>query len=297
MTLKQLQHFLAVQRHASFTLAAREQSIAQPALSISIKNLERQLGVKLFLRHDRNVILSDEGKVLFSYAANIVQQLEDAQLAMSELKGLVKGEVRLGTPSMMGSYFFPDIIMAFKQRYPKLKLTVVDAGTQSIREMLLSAELDVGVILNQNVPPALETQLLLSSQMVAVFSPQHPLAKQALVNFEQFFENDLVMFKPGYFHRDFIDAACEAHNLSARFAFETNLLTMILKIVGQNFATTALLEIVTQNEDSVVGVPFNPAVHLDLALAWRKEGYLSIAERCFIDFVNEYMNSRGDTSL
>ncbi len=97
------------------------------------------------------------------------------------------------------------------------------------------------------------------------------------------------MFKPGYFHRDFIDNTCKEHKLTANISFETNLLPMILSIVKHEYAITALLELVTDHEPEVRAIPFNPPVYLDLALAWRKEGYLSNADRTFIEFVKKYV--------
>ncbi|MFV0486392.1 MAG: LysR family transcriptional regulator, partial [Vibrio fluvialis] len=228
METRHLKHFVTVARNESFTQAAQELHIAQPALSISIKKFEQQLGVVLFKRDERKVTLTHEGSVLLEHATRILQQIEDAQLAMDELKGLVKGEVRLGAPSMMGSYFFPEIVMAFKSHFPNLKMTVIEAGTQSIRKMLLSGELDIGVILNHDLPPDLEVDPLLSSQMVAVVGKEHELAQRKQIEFKEFFEHELVMFKPGYFHREFIDKVCKEHKLSANFSFETNLLPMIL---------------------------------------------------------------------
>ncbi|MEL7293672.1 MAG: LysR substrate-binding domain-containing protein [Pseudomonadota bacterium] len=288
MDSKQLRHFVAVAEHQHFTQAAKALHIAQPALSISIKKLEHNLGVALFRREERTVQLTDEGLVLFEHAKRVLQQLEDAQLAIDELKGLEKGEVRLGAPSMMGSYFFPEVLMAFKSRYPNLKLTLVDAGTRDIREMLLNGELDIGVIDDENVPEDLETDHLLQAEMVAVVAPEHPFAGCDSVSFSNFFDNELVMFKPGYFHRNFIERQAKLCGKEMNFSFETNLLPMILSIVKHEFAITALLSLVTEHEREVVGVPFSPPVKIDLALAWRRDGYLSIADKSFIDFVKRY---------
>lgn len=288
MDSKHLKHFVAVAEHKHFTKAAKALHIAQPALSISIKKLEQSLAVELFRREDRKVSLTDEGAVLYEHAKRVLQQLDDAQLAIDELKGLQKGEVRLGAPSMMGSYFFPEVLMAFKSRYPNLKLTLVDAGTRSIRQMLLDGELDIGVINDENVPDDLETDHLLRSEMVAVVARDHELASRESITFDEFFEHELVMFKPGYFHRDFIENQAAQCDKEMRFSFETNLLPMILSIVKHEFAITALLELVTQHEKDVVAVPFEDRVRLDLALAWRKDGYLSIADKTFIEFVKQY---------
>lgn len=289
MDSRQLKHFLAVAEHQNFTRAADSLHIAQPALSISIKKFEQQLALALFRRSDRRVMLTHEGKILLEHAKRIVQQIDDAQLAMAELKGLEKGEVRLGAPSMVGSYFLPEVVMAFKNLYPNLKMTVINAGTQAIRQMLVDGDLDIGVILNEDVPSELDVDPLLRSQMVAVVGAQHPIAQQASISYQQFFEQELVMFKTTYFHREFIDKLCKEFGYEAKFSFETNLLPMILNIVRREFAITALLEIVTENEPDVVAVPFEAPVYLDLAIAWRKDGYLSNADRTFIDFVKQYV--------
>ncbi len=289
MESKQLKHFLAVAEQGNITHAAKVLNIAQPALSVSIKKFEQSLGVTLFRREDKKISLTPEGETLLVHAKRVIQQLHDAQLAINELKGLAKGEVRLGTPSMMGSYFFPRIVMAFKSQFPDLKLTLVEAGTQSVRNMLLNGQLDIGVISCDNVPDDLETDHLFTSQMVAVVAPEHELAQQESLTFDEFFEHELVMFQRGYFHREFLDHVSEEHGFIMKSSFETNLLPLILSIVKQEFAITALLELVTQNEKEVVGIPFNPPVTLDLALAWRKEGYLSIADRTFIDFIKRYL--------
>ncbi|MGR5068122.1 LysR family transcriptional regulator [Vibrio alfacsensis] len=289
MESKQLKHFLAVAQHRNITHAARFLHIAQPALSISIKKFEQSLGVTLFRRDDKRMSLTKEGETLLVHAKRVIQQLQDAQLAIDELKGLAKGEVRLGTPSMMGSYFFPRIVMAFKCQYPDLKLTLVEAGTHSIRKMLLNGQLDIGVIRCDDVPEGLETDHLFTSQMVAVVSEEHDLAERHAITFDEFFEHDLVIFQHGYFHRELLDQVSQEHGFTMKSSFETNLLPLILSIVKKEFAITALLELVTEHEQEVVGIPFHPPVALDLALAWRKQGYLSIADRTFIDFVKQYV--------
>ncbi|USD63972.1 LysR family transcriptional regulator [Vibrio sp. SCSIO 43136] len=291
MDSRSLRYFAAVAEHKNITHAAKAVCIAQPALSIAIKKLEQELGVTLFRRGDRQVQLTPEGEVLLPYAKSVLQKIEDAQLAMEELKGLRKGEVRLGVPGMMGTYYFPEILMGFKTSYPQLNLTIVEAGTQAIKNMLLKGELDLGVIIDENVPDELESEHFYRSQMMAVVAPQHPLAVEPSVTFEKFFSYELAMFKTGYFHREFIDTISQTQELVPRFSFETNLLPLLLRIVRQEYAITALLELVVSHESNVVGVAFEPPKFLNLALAWRKGGYLSIAERTFIDYLKRHSDN------
>ncbi|MBU2897653.1 LysR family transcriptional regulator [Vibrio hepatarius] len=289
MDTRHLKHFVAVAELKHFTQAARELHIAQPALSMSIKKFEQQLGVELFRRDDRHVSLTNEGRVLYQHAKRVLQQIDDAKLAINELKGLEKGEVRLGAPSMMGSYFFPQVLMAFKAHYPNLKITLVDAGARSIRQMLLEGELDIGVIDGQNVPEDLETDYLSEEEMVAVVGSEHYIANRESISFEEFFDHELVMFKPGYFHRDFVEDKARLYKREIKFSFETNLLPLILSVVKHEFAITALLKLVTDNETDVVAIPFDDPVCIRLSLAWRRNGYLSIADRTFIEFVKQYV--------
>lgn len=117
MDVRQLKYFVTLAEIGNFTAAAKVLNIAQPALSIAIKKLETSLGLDLFHRNERKITLTHEGEVLMPHARLVIQQLKDAEVAMAELRGLEKGEVRLGVPSMLGSYFFPEILMGFKSQY------------------------------------------------------------------------------------------------------------------------------------------------------------------------------------
>ncbi|WP_413111669.1 LysR family transcriptional regulator [Thaumasiovibrio sp. DFM-14] len=287
MSTKQLHYFLVLAKHCHFTRAAAELHIAQPALSIAIKNLEQHVGLTLFHRQGKQLCLTHEGTALLPHAQAVLQQLTDAERAMADLRGVETGEVRLGVPGMLGSYYFPPILMGFKQRYPNLKLTLVEAGGSSLKKMLLKGEIDIGVIINEDVPDTLETDHLLYSQMVAVASQDHPIAQLPSIRFDQFLAEPLVLFKAGYFHRDYIDAAIQHQHMQPNIAFETNLLPMILQIVRHQYAITALIELVTQYEPGLTAIPFSSPITLDLALAWRKDSYLSVADRTFIEFIKQ----------
>ncbi|WP_019614855.1 LysR family transcriptional regulator [Psychromonas ossibalaenae] len=293
---KNLHYFVSVVEHGSYTKAAASLNIAQSALSISMSKFEQKLGVTLLYRSRKGVSVTKEGQVLLSHAKIILNKMADAQTAVDELRGLEKGEVKIGIPSMMGTYFFPEILMAFKFQHPHLNLSIVESGTQTIKDLLLSGELDLGIIINENVPDELQAKHLITSQMVAAVGQNHPLAVRKQIDCQTFFDHELVMFKAGYFHRAVIDELCQRHHCTAQYSFETNLLAMILNIVKNEFAITALLELVTDVEPDIQGIPFVPAVHLDLAMAWRRDGYLSVANKRFVDFTLNAVNKNSQFS-
>ncbi len=293
MDLKQLRYFSAVAQHKSFSKAAEQLHIAQPAISMSISKLESNLALKLFHRNDRKIKLTDEGERLLIHAQSILKSVADAELEMRELKGLTQGKVRIGIPSMLGSYYFPPILMAFKHRYPLLDLQVIEGGTGQIQQLIEQGELDMGVIVSEFIPDSLHTELFLREQMLVTVGKDHPYASQPSISYEQFFSQELAMFKEGYFHRRVLDRIANGIGATPHIGFETNLIPLIKAIVRQGFAISTLLGMAIEKDDDLITLPFSEPVWLDLCIAWNKDRYLSHANQTFVDFMLDFRSSKN----
>lgn len=287
MDIKPLRYFQAIAEANSFTKAAEQLHVVQPAISMAIKKLEAELDLTLFHRHERQISLTDEGRVLLQHSRRILQAIDDARLEMEELKGLTKGEVRIGIPSMLGSYHFPPILMAFRHRYPELDLVVIEGGTWQLQQMLERGELDLAIIVAEFLPEELQAITFLREQMLVTVARDHPLASQQSVSYEDFFNEELVMFKEGYFHRKIVDRMAASAGQEPNISFETNLIPLIKAIVKQGFGISTLLGMVIEEDPELVGLPFSEPVWLDLSIAWRHDGYLSRANQAFVDFLLE----------
>ncbi|SIS43514.1 LysR family transcriptional regulator [Neptunomonas antarctica] len=293
MNSKQLRYFHEVARQKSFSKAAEILHIAQPAISMSIQKLESELDLKLFHRNDRKIRLTDEGERLFKHAEIILQNLADAELEMRELKGLTQGCVRIGIPGMLGSYYFPPILMAFKHRYPELSLEVIEAGTWKLQQMVEQGELDLGVIVSEFVPDTLHTEIFLRQQMLVTVGKDHAFATQQSVTYTDFFAEELVMFKDGYFHRKIVDRLANQIGAKPHIGFETNLIPLIKSIVKQGFGISTLLGMVIEKDDDLIALPFSQPVWLDLSIAWNKDRHLSQANRAFVNFMLDHRSSQN----
>ncbi|MES9833081.1 MAG: LysR substrate-binding domain-containing protein [Candidatus Thiodiazotropha sp. LLP2] len=289
MNLKQLSYFKAVIDQGGFSAAARHLHIAQPAISIAIRKLESELDLTLLQRSERQITATTEGEVLLGHAERLLEQANVAELEMSELKGLTKGEVRIGIPSMLGSYYFPPFLMGFKHRYPELRLSVFEQGTRRLQEMIRAGELDLGVVVADAPPEDLETRFLTREEMVACVPQDHHFASQDSISMDDFFSQELVVFKQGYFLREFIDRFSQQRQQKPSIAFETNLIPLTKAIVRQGFGITTFLRMVVEQDgqQDLVAVPFSEPVFLDLSLAWKRGGYLSRADRAFVDYILE----------
>ncbi|QFU23385.1 LysR family transcriptional regulator [Shewanella eurypsychrophilus] len=291
MDIRQLKHLDALAKEANFTKAAQRLNMAQPALSQSIKRLEISLGVTLVNRtssssqRGKQISLTAEGKALHQHAILIIKQLKQAEAHIKSMANLTKGEVRIGVPGMLGSFYLPSRLMAFRHQYPDLKLSLFEGGTRDSLKMLAREEVDIAIITANDLSPEFDSHLLLSEQMVVAMAYEHPLADNVSIRLEQFFEHELVMFKPGYFHREWMLSQAKALSLTANIAFETNLINLIKQVVSQGYAITSVLEMAISDKDEILAKPFEPAVYLDLHIAWKKQRPISQADRAFVEFL------------
>lgn len=288
---KPLRFFFEVASTGSFTVAAQNLNVAQPAVSMTVRKLEDSLNLKLFHREDRKVSLTDEGKALARHAEKVLLALEDTEQAMQEYQSLENGEVRVGIPNLTGSYFFPPILMAFRLKYPNLKLSVIEGGTTQLQHLLLTSQLDLAVIVEDSLTDELEAQAILKEQMMVTVARDHEFAELAVVSPEQFFSEELVMFKGEFFLRQAIDRLASKVGCKPEIAIETNLIPLIKSVIKHGFGISALLPMAVDEEDEgLITIPFSSPIWMEFFIAWRKNGYLSSANRAFMEFVIEQSN-------
>ena len=287
MEFRQLQHFVAIVETGSISAAARRLYLAQPAISASIKKLENDLNAPLFHRRERGVSLTEAGQQFLSHAKQILKQANDAKLAMQAIEGLDQGEVEIGVPPMLGSYFFPPLIMAFKHQYPALRLNILDTGTRNIRKKLLEGDLELGVVADHDLPPEFDSGKLIREEMVVCMAADHPLAEFEKIEYGEFLKYELILFGKGYYHHSLIEKISQKEKESPKIAFTSNLLPLIKSVIRKGYAISPMWKVTIQDDDQIVTRPFVEPFCIDLSLAWRRDSYLSRANQVFRDFILE----------
>ncbi len=293
MDVRQLHCFVAIARLRNFTKAAEALQVAQPAVSMSIRRLEEELELILFNRQDRKVSLTAEGEIFLVHAERVLADLAAARHEMADLRGLGKGEVRVGIPPMLSSYFFPGILCDFSRRYPKLRLSVSGEGTGRIQKMISQGELDMGVIAGHHVPESLESRHFLREEVVICVPPGHRFATEPSVSLAAFTSEPLVFFKEGYYLRELLFEVLKPTGRVPEIVFETNLFSLVKSLVKEGMGISTLLRMVVASDAELVAVPFDPPLYLDLDIAWKRHGYLSRANRAFVDFLLERTREYG----
>ena len=290
MEFRQLKHFVAIVETGSISAAARHLFLAQPAISASIKKLESELNMPLLHRRERGVSLTEAGQQFLQHAKQILQQAKDAKLAMQAIEGLDQGEVEIGVPPMLGSYFFPPLLMAFKHQYPALTLNVIDSGTRRIRQKLLDGELELGVVADHDLPPEFESGKLMHEEMVVCMAADHPLAEFDQIEYKDFLKHELILFGKGYYHHSLIEKISLEEMERPKIAFTSNLLPLIKSVIRKGYAISPMWKVTIQDDDEIITRPFVKPFCIDLSLAWRRDSYLSRANQVFRDFILEEVN-------
>jgi DNA-binding transcriptional LysR family regulator len=177
ITLRQLKVFAAVAKHLSFTKAAEELCLTQPAVSMQVKQLEHQLDVSLFEQLGTKIYLTDAGEEVYHYSRQITQQLEELEMVLANLKGLEKGKLKISVAST-ANYFAPMLLGTFCSRFPGVTVSLDVTNREILLKQLTDNEVDL-VIMGQ--PPSdmdLEAGAFMENPLVIVAPREHTLAAE-----------------------------------------------------------------------------------------------------------------------
>ena len=288
MELKQLKYFHLVSKLGGVTRAAEQCHVAQPAISISIHNLEEELGVQLFERSNKKITLTSTGHVFLRRVEDILARVNYSIKEMDDFKKLQRGAIRIGITPMLGAFLFPYIFSKFQRDHPLLELIVVEEGALSIKTLLEQGELDVGILLVSEKSPSLEMLPILKCEMCVCLPANHPLCRRDQIPFQKLKEQPFILFKEGAYSRQIVLEECAKYQISPSIVFSSNQIATILSLVGKEVGISFLLEPLIQDNPNVVSRPLSKPLFVQAGLVWNKKRYLSNATQAFIDAIQSY---------
>ncbi|GAA2665391.1 LysR family transcriptional regulator [Streptomyces vastus] len=276
MQFQQLQYFVAVAETRHFTRAADLVHVAQPSLSQQIKALERELGADLFLRARGNITLTDAGEALLPLARRILADAETARHEVGELVQLRSGRIRLGATPSVCTGLLPDVLRAFHDRYPGIRLLIEEGGSHDLVRELARGALDLAlVVLPLPSPsPALTTVEVLREDLVVVSSPDAPSpGRGRTVRIPDLEGERLVMFRHGYDLRELTVAACRSAGFEPDFAVEGGEMDAVLGFVRAGLGVAVVPRMVATRAGRGLRVTplARPGLHRTIALAHRSD--------------------------
>lgn len=289
MNLRQLEIFSTVIHEGSFTQAARKLNMAQPAVSIAVRKLEERLELKLIHRAD-DITPTAEGYILLEHAHQLLNDMRLTQQAMSDLHELKAGQVRLSTSPILGNYFFPEKIQAFRKHYPNIEFQIHYQKTISERHLLDLQQCDLCVVNMQEIPKDFDAVFISQQEVVACVAPTNPLAKKKNLAIAEAIKHPTALYCEGHTLRNIMDREYKKRQITPNIIMESDLTGMILQTVANTQSIGLCLRTISQHEPAINVIPFKKPLYLNVGIGWKNNTYLSAANRAFVDFMETSSN-------
>lgn len=177
LTFRQLNVFEAVARLLSFSRAAEELHLTQPAVSMQIKQLEENVGLPLFEQLGKKIFLTEAGHELYHYSRAIAQQVAEAESVLGELKGVKRGKLKISVAST-ANYFAPQLLAIFTQRLPNVTVSLNVTNRQGLLQQLENNETDLAIMGQPPDDLDLAAESFLDNPLVVIAPINHPLARK-----------------------------------------------------------------------------------------------------------------------
>ena len=211
-----LKVFRTVAEKLNFTNAAEVLFLTQPAVTLQIKTLEEDLGVKLFDRAGGKVKLTEAGEVLLGYAARITDLYNEAETAVGVLIGEERGKLSIGASTTIAQYVLPALLGEFLVYHPRVELSMIGANTENIVNALDEKRITLGLVEGPVGRNDLKTARFIEDEIVAIIAADHKLAKNSQINFKQLAELPQIWREQGSGTRRVVEDALKHAKLKLR---------------------------------------------------------------------------------
>jgi LysR family nitrogen assimilation transcriptional regulator len=299
MDLKQLSYFVHVADLGSFTRASTLLDVAQPALSRQVRQLEVELRQRLLNRNGRGVTLTDAGQRLLEHGRGILHQVERAREDLEEMRGAPVGHAALGVPPTVGRILTGPLVSAFRERFPKATLGIVEGLSTFLLERLVSGRVDVGLVYNPAPTPAIETQPLVVEPLYLIgpADGRHGAARRSRpgigkpVPLRELPNYGLIVPGRPNALRMYIESQLAAIGSRINVTWEVDGIAAILDLVGRGLGYAVLSVNALRNEPLGARLLPRPIVRprlaVTLAIATSSQRPLTPLGRRVVDLVHE----------
>lgn len=185
MDLKQLKYFIAIVEEGSFTKAAARLHVAQPSLSLHVKNMEAALGVSLLLRGSNGITATDAGNLLVQKSRLLLDQFGQIQDDVRSLGHAPSGSVRLGLPGTISDILAAPLITRCYDRYPKIKIIIAEAMSGFVNQWLHEGRIDMAILYTDRKEASIQSQALLAEELVLLMPPSQKKSQRTALELLQ----------------------------------------------------------------------------------------------------------------
>ena len=291
MDFGQVEAFVQVAQHRSFSRAAEALQLTQPSITARIQALERELGEELFERRGRGIRMTDAGNAFLPYVERILQTLREGRDAVDEVRNVQLGSLRLGTAITISTYVLPRILHTFCERYPGLEVVIRTGRSEQVLQMLLSDEIHVALA-RTLANPEVEAVHLYDDEIVLAVNRGHRFAATGRTTIAEAATEPIVLFDRGSSYYGLINNFFRRANVIPNVAMELDSLEATKRMVEEGLGI-ALVPLVTIERELAAGdlvkVDLEDAEPLSrpISLIYRKGRKRPRTAQAFIDTLAE----------
>jgi DNA-binding transcriptional LysR family regulator len=249
LTLRQLTIFEAVARNLSFSKAARELHLTQPAVSMQVRQLEESVGLPLTEQIGKKVFLTDAGREVFHYSQSIAVQLTDMETALSLIKGLDQGQLKI-TVASTANAVATDLLAGFRANHPKISIHLDVTNRQEVLRQLAANEIDLAIMGKPPEGHDLEAVTFMDNPLVVIAPPSHPLAKKKKIPIQALSDESFLVREEGSGTRSATERFFAIHGVTLKTGLTMNTNEAIKQSVqaGMGLAVVALQTVSLERE-------------------------------------------------
>lgn len=292
--LQQLEAFTAVAERGSFRAAAEHIHLSPPALSRRIDKLETILGARLFNRTTRDVELTPLGRVFLERARAALDDLESAMLGISDIAASRSGRVTVACVPSAAIHFLPSVVRPFSERYPLIRIRVVDEAASLVLASVVTGESDFGINFMGNQVPGVEFEAIHTDPFVLAVPRDHALATRKSVAWTDLQTERLIAVARSSGNRQLLDDALAKAGVNPSFSFEVSHIATLLGMVEAGLGLAAVPRLtLPPAHPMLVGITLRqPDVSRVLGLATRRGAALRAPAKMFHDYLRVALKAR-----
>ena len=301
MEIRQLRAFVAIAESGTFTAGAIRVHVTQAAISMQIRQLETEIGARVFVRAPRHVILTEAGEHLLRRARTMLREHDAAVDEIAELAGAERGRIRIGSASaMVLTDELPAILKELRKQHPGAEITVTSGTSETLVDQILAGELDIAFVSLPVDARGIQTERLSADQLVAVASPRHKLAKQKTISAYTLAGERLILGERGGNTRRLIDQFFAQAGVTLRVAMELSRQAAIRRMVEEDMGVGIVpLQSVKDEVDKGKLVRWwieGAEINWELGLAQLSGGYESPIMHKFVALAHKRFESEPASS-
>lgn len=294
MQINQMRYALEVAKEKNFSAAAKNLYLAQPSLSQQIKNLEKELGITLFLRYPKSVELTDAGEYFITSAQRIINEVDQLTEHMKKYRFLESGTIRIGMLWIAGYLNLSNILTDYHERYPGITYKVKVDGSKKLLEMLSTRAINAAFVISSE--RELKEQedfyyhVVNDDYYVAVVSVKHPLSRKKSFSIKDLEGEKVIMpARESAFYQE-LERVFEKYYVKPQIMCETSESDLVMQMAGKNMAIGFASHSIAKalKTDDFVLLPLNDLLHRTVYYVTLKELMAYPAVKSFTEFVEGY---------